>query len=153
MQGVFSFHYYDPWTISYGLFGIADNMHNKKNEWPKIFHNIREASISRRVVPFLTEFGGSQDWDDLYTDIEPADAYQRKQIRAYMDLQFRQVEECLLNATYWNYDLYNTKEYKDNWNFENFSLLGPNRVARHMDIVARTYPRYSSAEPVLIFLI
>jgi Cellulase (glycosyl hydrolase family 5) len=151
LQGVFSFHYYDPWTISYGLFGIADNMHNKKNEWPKIFHKVREAAISRGLVPFLTEFGGSQSWEDLITDIEPTDTYQTKQIRAYMDLQFRQVEEYLLNATYWNYDLYNTREYKDNWNFENFSLLGPNRIARNIDIVARTYPRYSSAEPVLVF--
>jgi hypothetical protein len=33
---------------------------------------IREAAISRGLVPFLTEFG-SQDWDDLCTDIEPRD--------------------------------------------------------------------------------
>jgi len=46
-----------------------------------------------------------------------------------MDLQFIQIEQHLLNATYWNYDLYNTEEYKDNWNLENFSLLGPNRIA------------------------
>jgi hypothetical protein len=40
---------------------------------------------------------------------------------------------------------------KDFWNLENFSLLGPNRIARHIDIVARVYPRYSSGEPVLVF--
>ena len=68
-----------------------------------------------------------------------------------MDLQFIQIEQHLLNATYWNYDLYNTEEYKDNWNLENFSLLGPNRIARHEDIVARVYTRYSSGEPVLLF--
>lgn len=150
-QGIFSFHYYDPWTISYALFNVADNMHNKQKEWPKIFIKLREAAISRGLVPFLTEFGGSHDWDELYTDIEPRDTYQTKQIRAYMDLQYQQVETYLLNSTYWNYDLYNTVDQKDNWNLENFSLLGPERKPRHLDIAARPYPQYSSAEPQLLF--
>jgi hypothetical protein len=150
-QGVFSFHYYDPWTISYALFNIPDNMHNKQREWPQIFNKFREAAISRGLVPFLTEFGGSHDWEQFFTDIEPREAYQEKQIRAYIDLQFQQVEAYLLNATYWNYDLYNTLEDNDNWNLENFSLLGPNRRPRHIDIVARPYPKYSSAEPYLLF--
>jgi len=150
-QGIFSFHYYDPWTISYALFNVADNMHNKQKEWPKIFIKLREAAISRGLVPFLTEFGGSHDWDELYTDIEPRDTYQTKQIRAYMDLQYQQVETYLLNSTYWNYDLYNTVDQKDNWNLENFSLLGPERKPRHIDIAARPYPQYSSAEPQLLF--
>ena len=77
--------------------------------------------------------------------------YHGKQIRAYMNLQFVQVENLLLNAIYWNYDLYNTKERKDNWNLENFSLLGPKRAPRHMDIVARPYPMRSSARPYLLF--
>ena len=63
-QGIFSFHYYDPWTISYSLFNVADNMHNKQKEWPKIFIKLRESAISRGLVPFLTEFGGSHDWDE-----------------------------------------------------------------------------------------
>jgi hypothetical protein len=150
-QGIFSFHYYDPWTISYSLFNVADNMHNKQKEWPKIFIKLREAAISRGLVPFLTEFGGSHDWDVLYTDIEPRDTYQTKQIRAYMDLQFQQVEAYLLNSTYWNYDLYNSVDQKDNWNLENFSLLGPEKKPRHVDIVARPYPQFSSAEPQLLF--
>ena len=135
-QGVFSFHYYDPWTISYALFNFPDNMHNKQKEWPKIFTKLRGAAISRGLIPFLTEFGGSHDWEELYTDIEPRDAYQSKQIRAYMDLQYQQVEAHLLNSTYWNYDLYNTVDQKDNWNLENFSLLGPERKPRHIDIAA-----------------
>ncbi|HEY7572584.1 MAG TPA: cellulase family glycosylhydrolase [Nitrososphaeraceae archaeon] len=150
-QGIFSFHYYDPWTISYSLFNVADNMHNKQKEWPKIFIKLREAAISRGLVPFLTEFGGSHDWDELYTDIEPRDTYRTKQIRSYMDFQYQQVESYLLNSTYWNYDLYNTVDQKDNWNLENFSLLGPERKPRHIDIVARPYPQYSSAEPHLLF--
>ena len=42
-------------------------------------------------------------------------------------------------------------EGKDNWNLENFSLLGPNRKPRNLDIVARPYPIRSSAEPNLLF--
>ena len=51
----------------------------------------------------------------------------------------------------WNYDLYNTVDDRDNWNLENFSLLGPKRIPRHIDITARPYPKYSSAEPYLLF--
>ena len=149
-RGVFSFHYYDPWTISYSFFNLADDMHNKQNEWSKIFYQLHEAATSRGLVPFLTEFGGSQDWEYFYTDLERTDTYQGKQIRAYMDLQFIQVEKYLINATYWNYDLYNTQDYNDNWNMENFSLLGPNRIMRHIDIAARPYPSFSSAEPILL---
>ena len=79
------------------------------------------------------------------------DTYKKKQIRAYMDLLFTQIEHFLLNSTYWNWDFYNTLENKDNWNLENFSLLGPDRIPRHTDIAARPYPVYSSAEPELLF--
>jgi len=102
------------------------------------------------LIPFLTEFGGSQDWKKLQTNLPPSKVYHNEQIRAYMDLQFTQIETHLLNATYWNYDFYNTEENKDNWNLENFSLLGPNRTSRSLDIVARPYPLYSSGEPQLL---
>ena len=36
-SGVFSFHYYDPWTLLYSLLNLPDNMHNKQREWPKLF--------------------------------------------------------------------------------------------------------------------
>jgi hypothetical protein len=68
-----------------------------------------------------------------------------------MDLLYQQVEANLLNATYWNYDLYNQEQSKDNWNGENFSLLGPGRMQRNTDIVARPYPMRSSAEPQRVF--
>ena len=45
---------------------------------------------------------------------------------------------------------YNTEEGKDNWNYENYSLLGPDRKPRNVDAVARPYPM-RSAEPTLIF--
>jgi hypothetical protein len=60
-------------------------MNKKKEEWPLIFLNLREAGISRTLIPFLTEYGGSQDWDHLNSELEPA-TYQGKQIRTYMDL-------------------------------------------------------------------
>jgi hypothetical protein len=53
-HGVFSFHYYDPWTLFYSFFNIADNMHNKQREWPSIFNQMRQAAISRSLIPFLT---------------------------------------------------------------------------------------------------
>ena len=87
---------------------------------------MKKEAIVRNLIPFLTEFGGSNDWTNLETNLEPTEIYKRKQIRAYMDLQYKQIEDYLLNSTYWNFDSYNTKDDKDNWNFENFSLLGPN---------------------------
>jgi hypothetical protein len=57
---VFSFHYYDPWTTSYSFLNLPDDMNKKKKEWPLIFSKLREAAVSRGLVPFLTEFGGSQ---------------------------------------------------------------------------------------------
>jgi Glycoside hydrolase family 5 C-terminal domain len=149
--GVFSFHYYDPWTLFYSLLNIPDDMHNKLKEWPTIFEQMRQSAISRDLIPFLTEFGGNQDWERLKTDLQPDLVYHGKQIRAYMNLQFIQIENFLLNSTYWNYDLYNTQQGKDNWNLENFSLLGPNRESRNLDIVARPYPIQSSAKPELLF--
>jgi hypothetical protein len=122
-------------------------MDNKKKEWPSIFSKLSESAISRGLIPFLTEFGGSQDWEQLYSNFPLTNLYNNKQIRAYMDLQFVQIEKYLLNATYWNYDFYNSIENKDNWNLENFSLLGPNRTPRDLDITTRPYPLYSSAEP------
>jgi hypothetical protein len=72
-------------------------------------------------------------------------------VREYLNLQFNQIETFIINSTIWNYDLYNTEDGNDNWNFENYSLLGPNRKSRNMDIVARPYPMRSSAEPAFIF--
>ena len=86
----------------------------------------------RGLIPFLTEFGGFQEAED---------------VGEYLNLQYEQIEANLLNATYWNYDLYHTSEGKDNWNLENYSLLGPNRTPRNLDVVARPYPMRSSAKP------
>jgi hypothetical protein len=63
---------------------------------------MKNEAIVRNLIPFLTEFGGSNDWTNLETNLEPTQVYKRKQIRAYMDLQYKQIEDYLLNSTYWN---------------------------------------------------
>ena len=111
---------------------IPKNISQYKYDWPKVYQQLLEGAKKRGLIPFITEFGGS---------------YDSEQIREYMNLLFVQIESHLLNSTYWNYDLYHTEEGKDNWNLENFSLLGPNRLPRNIDVVARPYPMLSSAEP------
>jgi uncharacterized membrane protein HdeD (DUF308 family) len=135
-NGVLAFHYYDMMAIASSFLKMPENMYRYKREWPLIFDQLVKAASERRLIPFLTEFGGFQE---------------AEQIREYFNLVYEQIESHLLNATHWNYDLYHTKEGKDNWNLENFSLLGPNRTPRNLDVVARPYPMRSSAEPVLLF--
>lgn len=135
-RGVLSFHYYDPIAIAQSFLKIPDNMHRYVREWPDIFAQLVQAAKERGLVPFLTEFGGVQD---------------AELIRDYINLHYVQIESFLLNSTYWNYDLYNTTEGKDNWNLENFSLLGPGRRPRNADVIARPYPLRSSARPILLF--
>ena len=135
-RSVLSFHYYDPKAIAQSFLKIPDNMYRYARQWPNIFAQLFKAAEKRGLVPFLTEFGGVQD---------------AELIRDYIDLHYRQIESFLLNSTYWNYDLYNTKDGKDNWNLENFSLLGPDRRPRNIDTMARPYPLRSSAKPILLF--
>jgi len=150
-QGVFSFHYYDSQTIARSLINLPDDMNKKKIEWPILFWKMKKEAVVRNLIPFLTEFGANQDWNNLKTNLEPSEVYGKEQTRAYMELQFKQIEDYLLNCAYWNFDLYNSRDEKDNWNLENFSLLGPNRSQRNFDIVARPYPICSSAKPKLLF--
>ncbi|MEW6604691.1 MAG: cellulase family glycosylhydrolase [Thermoproteota archaeon] len=135
-NGVLSFHFYDMMAVASSFLKIPESMYTYRREWPSIFDQLVRAATERGLIPFLTEFGGYQE---------------AEQVRDYLNLQFEQIEAHLLNATCWNYDLYNTKEGKDNWNLEDYSLLGPNRTPRNIDIVARPYPMRSSAEPVLLF--
>lgn len=135
-RGVLSFHYYDPIAIAQSFVKIPDNMYKYTREWPDIFAQLVKAATERGLIPFLTEFGGVQD-AELIND--------------YINLHYMQIESFLLNSTYWNYDLYNTTEGKDNWNLENFSLLGPGKRPRNIDVIARPYPLRSSARPILLF--
>jgi hypothetical protein len=131
-RGVFAFHYYDIRALGSSMIKIPENLSQYKRDWPDTFRKLILGATKRGLIPFITEFGGS---------------HESEQIRPYMNLKFIQIESFLLNATYWNYDLYHTAKRKDNWNMENFSLLGPDRTPRHIDIVARPYPMMSSAEP------
>ena len=135
-RGVLSFHYYEPLATIDAFAKIPDNIYRFKREWPDVFAQMVEVATERDLIPFLSEFGGIQG---------------AEQISDYIDLHFVQIESNLLNSTYWNYDLYNTKEGKDNWNLEDFSLLGPGRVPRNIEVIARPYPLRSSAEPTLLF--
>ncbi len=135
-NGVLSFHYYDTLAVASSFVKIPESLYTYKIEFPVIFSQLSQAATERGLIPFITEFGAFQE---------------AEQIREYLDLQYNQIEAFLLNATIWNYDLYNTEDGKDNWNYENYSLLGPDRKPRNVDAVARPYPMRSSAEPILIF--
>jgi len=155
---VFSFHYYDPYMVT--GFPFVRNIHDKVDEWPGVFELLRQAATSRDLVPFLTEFGCSQNWTE-HTDWRPEVSHEQV-VRACMELQYKEVEDKLLNSTYWDYDLY-TREHvvamvdgsvvrwtDENWNLENFSILGANRSPANTDIVARCYPMRSSAQPLVV---
>jgi aryl-phospho-beta-D-glucosidase BglC (GH1 family)/lysophospholipase L1-like esterase len=144
-----AYHYYDPWTLTYGGLHKPDDMGRKALEWPDVFDRLKQAAVDRGAVPFLTEFGASNDWDAHQTDF--AGGFYGTQTRAYIDLQFRQVERTLVSAVYWQYDLYATDNEKDNWNLENFSLLGPDRRVRNRDLITRPYPMRSSALPAHVW--
>lgn len=135
-NGVLSFHYYNPMAVASSFVKIPESIYTYKMEFPIIFGQLLQAATERGLIPFLTEFGAFQE---------------AEQVREYLNLQFNQIEAFLLNATIWNYDLYNTEIGKDNWNLENYSLLGPNRKPRNIDVVARPYPMRSSSEPTLLF--
>jgi hypothetical protein len=143
---IFSFHYYDPKLVV--GFPFKRDMHKRERAWPITFAQLRKAATDRGLIPFLSEFGCGQDWQDK-TNLLPA-IYRGSTTRACMDMQYKQIEVQLLNATYWNYDLYNSKSEGDNWNHEDNSLLGPDHIPRNMDIITRPYPMRSSAKPKLI---
>ena len=134
-RGIFAFHYYDVRALGSSMLKIPKSISQYKYDWPKVYQQLLEGAKKRGLIPFMTEFGGS---------------YDSEQIREYMNLLFIQIESHLLNSTYWNYDLYHTDKGKDNWNLENFSLLGPERIPRNIDVIARPYPMLSSAEPSLL---
>jgi endoglycosylceramidase len=132
-NGVLSFHYYDEFSA--GNF-VPENTEKYEGDLKEIFKQLALAATKRGLVPFLTEFGGNQE---------------SGKVREHLNIVLNQIESNFLNFTIWNYNLYNTEEGKDGWNFENFSLVGPNNTRRNIDVVARPYPMRSSAEPFLLF--
>jgi hypothetical protein len=140
---VFGFHFYDPGLITFGIFPFV--VDSRRKGWPSTFEDMRKAATSRGLIPFLTEYGCSHSWTGA-TLLRP-EIYRHNTARACLDQQLQQIEAQLLNSAYWVYDLYATATDFDNWNRENFSQLGPNRVPRDLDILARPYPMRSSARP------
>jgi hypothetical protein len=66
------------------------------------------AATKRGLFPFLTELGGNQASGHL---------------REHQSIVMNQIESNFLNFTIWNYNLYNTEDAKDGWNFENTSII------------------------------
>lgn len=129
---VFAYHYYDSkLTALHGL-----HFHESKREEYEeaISLGVREAS-RRGMVPFLTEFGSRQNWFRVVT-------------RKHMHWQFNAIEQSVVNATYWNVNLYNTASDRDGFMQEDFSLLDHDHKPRNLDMIVRPYPIASSAEPV-----
>jgi hypothetical protein len=94
---VLSFHYYNLEATAGSTLKIPENLFRIKREFPYIFAQLVEAATQRELIPFLTEFGRFQESPN---------------IREYITLHFIQIEKYLINATYWNYDLYHTAEGK-----------------------------------------
>jgi len=143
---VFTYNFYDTLTLGLHLFsGLGDSMEAKQSLWPLFVDRMRAAAVWRGLIPLISELGAPQDWTH-HTDLRP-EIYHGSQTRAYMDIQMQQMDRYIQNFTYWNYSFYNTHEDKDGWNLEDFSLLGPDRIPRNIDIVTRPYAMRSSAEP------
>src|SRR5262249_8312119 len=66
-RAVFSFHFYDPWTVFWAEFGYSDNMATKQRIWPAWFHTMIASATNRNLIPFLTEFGIHNKWRHFST--------------------------------------------------------------------------------------
>jgi hypothetical protein len=64
-----------------------------------------------------------------------------------MNWQYEAVESASVHATYWNVNLYNTRERLDGFMKEDFSLLGIDQKPRNLDVITRPYVMAASAEP------
>jgi Cellulase (glycosyl hydrolase family 5)/Glycoside hydrolase family 5 C-terminal domain len=142
---VFAFHYYDSLLTALGGRWFHDA---KREEYLDAQRHGARLAREKRMVPFLTEFGSRQNWA-------------RTVVRHHMEWQFESVEQALVNATYWNVNLYNTLERNDGFMREDFSLIGtiPESVGtgivgdagkelRNLDVTVRPYVMAASAEPV-----
>ena len=131
---VFAYHYYD--SVLTGFYGLLFS-DAKRDEYLSAQQLGSQRAKEKGMVPFLTEFGTRQSW-------------LRSIVRRHMDWQFESVEHALINATYWNVNLYNTLSERDGFMREDFSLLGPGLEPRNLDIATRPYVMAASAEPVLM---
>lgn len=141
---VFAYHYYDSLLTALGGRWFHDSKREEYRDAQRL--GVKRAH-EKGMVPFLTEFGTRQNWA-------------RSVVRRHMDWQFESVEQALVNATYWNVNLYNTHDRNDGFMREDFSLIGTRsnvppknpgdagRVLRNLDVAVRPYVMAASAEPV-----
>ena len=129
---VFAYHYYDSILTALGghLFHDA-----KQEEYLSAQRVGARWAREHGMAPFLTEFGTRQNWP-------------KPVVRTQMNWQFEAVEQALVNATYWNVNLYNTEEHNDGFMREDFSLIGFDHKIRNLDVATRPYVQAASAEPV-----
>lgn len=151
---VFSFHFYDPWTLVYDLwFACRDNMQNKQQQWPGVFRHLVKVARDRRLIPFMTEYGTDQHWK--YESNIPEYPNQRV---AYLDLQLQQIEATLLNAMQWVCEPYyddasgGDGSRGDGWNDEEFSMLNCKAELwpEFQKVIPRAYPLRSSVLPTML---
>ncbi len=135
---VFAYHYYDSLLTALGGRWFHDA---KREEYLDAQRLGALRAREKSMIPFLTEFGTRQNWA-------------RTTLRRHMDWQFEAVEQALVNATYWNVNLYNTHDRNDGFMREDFSLIGPisepahGSPVRNLDVAVRPYVLAASAEPV-----
>lgn len=129
---VFAYHYYDSKLTALNGLHFADHKRDEYIEAVRL--GVREAE-RHGMVPFLTEFGSRQSWMRVVT-------------RKHMHWHFEAVESAAVNATYWNINFYNTKEERDGWMQEDFSLISHKLKPRNLDMATRPYPLVASAAPV-----
>ncbi len=149
---IFSFHYYDAYTIFHlntPIIRLHDSMKVKRQNWPGLFKTLVSTGKNKNLMPFLTEFGGDQKWQKASCDIDNP-MYKNKLLLAYQDLSFQQIEANMLNSTYWDFDLFCPKEKGDRWNLENFSIISHDGTPLQEEIVVRPYPMRSSAKPIFL---
>jgi aryl-phospho-beta-D-glucosidase BglC (GH1 family) len=128
---IFAFHYYD--SLLTGLHGL--HFHDRKREeYMEAMQLGVQSAKERGIVPFLTEFGSRQNWLKTVT-------------RRHMHWHFEAVERALVHATYWNVSLYNTKQNRDGFMREDFSLFDHHLRPRNLDLATRPYPIAWSAKP------
>ena len=129
---VFAYHYYDSLLTALGGRFFHDA---KRGEYRRAHEIGTRWAREHSMAPFLTEFGTRQNWP-------------KPVVRTQMNWQFEAVEQALVNATYWNVNLYNTEEHRDGFMREDFSLLGHNEEIRNLDVATRPYVVSASAEPI-----
>jgi hypothetical protein len=110
-----------------------------------IFAAIKLAAFSLGNPPvILGEFGTYFN----FGGIETAEAMNYAPSAQILDNYYRVLEENMINSTVWCYSPENTEADGENWNKEDFSVLGPDRRPRGLDAYNRVSPRFTSGRLV-----